>query len=566
VKQREHGPNDFVEKGFPCESPSCGSSDAMALYSDGHRYCFSCRTAFHDDRPPPQHTPQRSALMDSLSAVLEAASPRALSGRKLTQETCAQWDYGSRQNARGEWEQLAVYRDPQGQIVGVKIRNIGHDGTGKDFSWIGKSEGNLYGRHKWSAGGKRLVITEGEIDCLSVSQAYSHKWPVVSVPNGAAEASKAVAKNLEWIASFDEVVLCFDMDEPGRKAAADCAQLLPPGKAKIAKLPEKDANECLKKGKQEALTLALWNAEPYRPDGIIDARDLTEICLKPSTWGLPWPWKDLTDWTYGRRYGEVYTIGAGTGAGKSDWEVEVVASTISGETRDGAANFPPEACAIFAYEAGAATTKKAIAGKLGRRRFHIPKEEALWDDDELRAVLQDMDQRMWGNGGKLFINDSRGAADWDAVKDRARYLCHAEEVRHFFIDPISALATEEDEERKFLDRMVLEAAKLAVELDACLYLFSHLSRPKDGPSHEEGGQVKLSQFRGSHGIGMFSNFVFGLERNQQAEDEDERCVTRMRSVKDRYTGNSIGKTFGLHYDTLAGTLDTLRISSKVDDE
>lgn len=565
---KQHDPNEFVEKGLPCESPSCGSSDAMALYSDGHRYCFSCRTSFHDPRPDteerPQY-PQRSALMDTIGSIRETATARALNGRKLTQETCAQWDYLTRQNAKGEWEQLAVYRDPQGQIVGIKIRNVGEDGSKKEFSWVGKSEGNLYGRHRWSSNGKRLIITEGEIDCLSVSQAYSHKWPVVSVPNGAAEAAKAIAKNLEWISSFEEVVLCFDMDEPGRKAAKEAAALLPPGKARIANLPEKDANECLKKGKQEALTLALWNAEPYRPDGIIDARDLTEICLTPTSWGLPWPWKPLTDWTYGRRYGEVYTIGAGTGIGKSDWEAEVIASTISGETRDGQGTFDPQACAVFAYEAGAATTKKAIAGKLAMRRFHIPKEEALWEDDDLRAVLHRMDTELWFSGGKLFINDSRGAADWDAVKDRARYLRHAEGVRHFFVDPISALATDEDEERKFLDRMVLEAAQLAVELDACLYLFSHLSRPKDGPSHEEGGQVKLSQFRGSHGIGMFSNFVFGLERNQQAEDEDERCVTRMRSVKDRYTGNSIGKTFALHYDVLAGTLDTLRVSSKVDE-
>ena len=46
----------------------------------------------------------------------------------------------------------------------------------------------LWGQHLWkSAKGKRLVITEGEIDCMTVGQLLETKWPVVSLPNGAAE-------------------------------------------------------------------------------------------------------------------------------------------------------------------------------------------------------------------------------------------------------------------------------------------------------------------------------------------------------------------------------------------
>ena len=38
-----------------------------------------------------------------------------------------------------------------------------------------------------------------------------------------------------------QVVLMFDMDEPGREAAAECAPLFSPGKCAIAELPVKDA-------------------------------------------------------------------------------------------------------------------------------------------------------------------------------------------------------------------------------------------------------------------------------------------------------------------------------------
>jgi len=48
--------------------------------------------------------------------------------------------------------------------------------------------------------------------------------------------------------------------------------------------------------------------------------------------------------------------------------------------------------------------------------------------------------------------------------------------------------------------------------------------------------------------------MFGMERNQQAEDEDERQRTVFRVLKDRYTGQSTGKTFILSYDRDTGLL------------
>jgi twinkle protein len=555
----EGSTSELVQKGFPCEA--CGSSDAVALYDDGHTHCFAC--ADHRNQQA-ELTSAANSIRErdpKLAAIMDLGVVRAIPSRGLTQATCEFWDYTTRQNNRGEWEQLAPYRDEHGTLVGVKLRNIGVDGQAKAFSWEGSAKGQLFGRHKWGSGGRMLTILEGEIDTLTVSQCNSHKFPVVGVPNGAAEAAKCIAKNVEWINTFDKVIFGYDMDGPGRQAAVECAKLLPPGKAFIATWDGKDPNEMLKAGKVEAITKAIWNAKPYRPDGIIDARDLTALCLDPIVEGIPWPWEFMTKWTYGRRPREVVTIGAGTGIGKTDALYEIIASTISGKTKY-ASEYEPEACAVFGYEAGAATTKKAIAGKLWRRRFHIPQDDsgASWTDDELREAMGYMDQTLWGRGGRLFINDSFGAADWQAVIERTRYLVHAEGVKHVFVDPISALVTGEEDERKLLDKLVLEASSLAVELNITVYLMSHLTRPAMGASHEEGGHTRLNQFRGSNGIGMFSHFVFGLERNQQADDEVARCETRWRSLKDRYTGNSLGKTHALVYDVLAGTLDEPKVT------
>lgn len=560
---KEHEESALVEKGLPCpDQVACGSSDGAALYDDGHTFCFVCKKVFRDDEASgiQARTHERLRMGGSAEAQELLATGRlsSIRSRHLTRETCERWGYLLRKTPSGD-EHLAPYRDEHGTLMGVKVRRVGTpEEPLKDFYIVGDVKETPFGRHLWGSGGKQLTIVGGEIDSLTVSQAWDHKFPVTSPPKGETNAAKWVAKNLDWINSFEKVVIGLDMDEPGRAASVECARLLPPGKAFIAKWSAKDPNEMLQKGMTNRdITGCLYNAEPYRPDGILDARSLTERCLAPVVVGIPWPWTFMTEWTYGRRYGEVYTFGAGTGIGKSDWLAEVIASTITGETKGGD-RFEPQGFALFGFESGPATSKKQIAGKIARRRFHIPQTGGPtdWTDEELAATMARMDGPVWDAGGRLFINDSFGAADWEECIARMRFLRYAEGVRHFAVDPISALVTGEEDERKLLDAIVLQASQLSVELDSCLYLLSHLTRPGIGPSHEEGGQTSLKQFRGSNGIGMFSTFVFGAERNQQAEDESERGITTVRSLKDRYTGNSLGKTSKLHYDSIHGTLDS----------
>ena len=67
---------------------------------------------------------------------------------------------------------------------------------------------------------------------MTVSQLLG-TWPVVSVPNGASSALKYIKGNLEFVNSYEEIVLMFDMDDAGQEAARKVAEILPPGRAKI---------------------------------------------------------------------------------------------------------------------------------------------------------------------------------------------------------------------------------------------------------------------------------------------------------------------------------------------
>lgn len=544
--------NELIEKGLPC--PACSSSDALALYSDGHSFCFSCRKSFKGDKPPERSTVKSSTKASSdvdIAEALKGFSYKALLSRKINLETCQKFGYMVRQRPSGAVDHAAIYRDANGQPLWLKIRHCGtKEEPAKGFSIVGPSDDTFFGQHLWSKGGKRLVIAGGELDALTVSQAMDNQWPVVSPPKGENGLEKAIRAQLQWVLSFDEVVLGMDMDKVGREANLAAAHLLPAGKVKIAKWTQKDPNEMLLKGEGKEVIRCVWNAEVVHPDGIVDAR---EVDMSRPTMGLPWPWRNMTNWTLGRRPGEVYTFGGGTGLGKSDTLYEVVSADIQGRNREGD-TWEPQKWAMFTYEAGPGRVKLEILSKVAQKRFKIPQghPKCLWTEADYTAAMELLDIQC---GGRLFLMDGKGAPDWERVKDLARFLKHTHGVAHFAVDPVSAMVAGEDEERKMLDGLFIDAANLAEELQASFYIFSHLTRPKEGKGHEEGAPVRLGQFRGSNGIGMFSAFVIGYERDQSADTPEERCVATIRMVKDRLLGDSTGETFKLHYDRLSGTLD-----------
>jgi twinkle protein len=431
--------------------------------------------------------------------------------------------------------QAATYYTPDGTAAvaqKVRMRN-------KEFTVVGDIRlAGLYGQHLFRDKGKMVVITEGEIDAMSVSQLQQHKYPVVSVPNGAQGAKKAIARQLEWLLGFDHTILMFDNDDQGRAAALKCAQLFPPGRCKIANLPLKDANDMLVASRGEELINAMWGAKTYRPDGLVTLAEVRAEVLKEPEQGLPWYMPTLTKLTYGRRLGECYAFGAGTGVGKTDWLVQQIAFDLT-ELK--------ESVGLFFLEQQPAETVKRVAGKVCGKRFHVPSDVAGWVQHDLEGALDLLQGR-----AALHLYDHFGSAKWEVIQSRIRYLARSEGVRLFYLDHLTALAAEEPDERRALEGIMANIGGLVKELNIVLHFVSHLATP-DGKPHEEGGRVMIRHFKGSRAIGFWSHFMFGLERNQQP-DPDEDGTTTFRVLKDRYTGDATGKIFHINYDSATGML------------
>src|SRR5690606_10380344 len=227
-----------------------------------------------------------------------------------------------------------------------------------------------FGAQAWPKTGRKIVVTEGEIDALSMSQAQSNKYLVVSIGCVAGgKVRKYMARYGDYFAGFEEVVRKFDTDEPGRRAAEEAARVLG-ARARIAELPEgyKDANEMLVAGKVKELLDAMWRAKPYRPEGIVDMADLRDIAKERPRLGLSWCFPTLTKLTYGKRIGELYAVGAGTGVGKTDFLTQDMVHMVREHGQK---------IGIFSLEQSPAETVLRLVGKNARRPLHIPDE---WDE------------------------------------------------------------------------------------------------------------------------------------------------------------------------------------------
>ena len=457
---------------------------------------------------------------------------RDLQRRGIREDTCRKWGYGVAE-FKGSTVQVAEYRDESGQVVAQKIRT-----RAKDFLTLGEGRSlGLWGAHLWRDGGKMLVVTEGELDALSVSQAQGNKWPVVSVPNGAAGAARSVRKEVEWLERFDSVIFMFDQDEPGQQAARDCAMVLSPGKAKVATLPLKDANDMIVAGRSKELINSIWDAKTYRPDGVVPGEELWDkVSAEDQSESVEYPWAGLNAKTYGIRQGEIVTLTSGTGQGKSlvcrEWQLWMLQN---GHT-----------IGIVSLEENVRQSSRSLMG------LHLGSPPHRWEEDDITLEKQRAAFDETVGSGRCVLYDHWGSLDSDNLLSRIRYMAKGLGCTHIFLDHLSIVISGigDGDERRLIDNTMTRLRSLVEELNIALVVVSHLKRP-EGRAHEEGAKVSLSHLRGSGAIAQLSDICIALERDQQ--DADSSNVTRLRVLKNRYTGDT-GLACSVEYDPETGRL------------
>lgn len=457
-----------------------------------------------------------------------------LKARHITLETCQKYNYGIAKDHHGNHLHVASYVDKFGKVIAQKCRTID-----KKFMWYGDTKhvqdaGTLFGRHLFKPGNKRIIITEGEIDALTCFQVLGSKWPVVSLINGAASAKTTITKNLDYLESFDEIVICFDQDDAGRKATQDVIELFQPGKAKIVTLPLKDPNEMLVQGRIEDLKTALWGAEEHTPQGFVDASNLLDDLVDYSiTKNASYPFPLLDETTYGLRKGELVTVTAGTGTGKSTFCQYIAHHLLQNNN-----------CENIGYLALEESIKKTALSILSFSKgspLHMSKDPLKKED--LKGHFDKLFSK-----GRLHLYDHFGSCKSDDLLNKIRYLVKAKNCGWIFLDHISMVLSgdSDGDERRKIDALMTKLRCLVEELGCGMVVVSHLRRKNsashgknsENKTHEEGGHISLSDLRGSQSIAQISDIVIALTRDQQEQSEYLRNSIRLHVLKNRFTGET----------------------------
>ncbi|MDD5010369.1 MAG: toprim domain-containing protein, partial [Syntrophorhabdaceae bacterium] len=202
-----------------------------------------------------------------------------------------------------------------GELVNMKYRSITDK---RRMSMETGAEPVLFNRDQVKDK-TRLVITEGEFDCMALQQ---YGISSVSVPNGASGMTW-VENEWEYLESFKEIFICFDNDEAGDAGALALARRVGMEKCRRVRLICKDANECLMTGTTlETMLDCIDGAQDIKPETIVNARHFREdigklFALGRELFGIKTPWEKLDGILKGWRPGEVTVWSGKSGAGKS---------------------------------------------------------------------------------------------------------------------------------------------------------------------------------------------------------------------------------------------------------
>ena len=410
-------------------------------------------------------------------------------------------------------------------IVGYKVRQIP-----KDFRSIGKIKG-LFGQLQFNSG-KRLVITEGELDAMTVAQAYYDKYGVVypAVSISGASNTKELLEQRDWVRSFEEVILWFDGDDPGREATEKAARIIGADKVKIATCPEKDASDLYTKNKENGSKLvlsAIYDAKPWSPAGIISSANTWEK-YKNSDLGEYIPWGEyagcLNEKIYGRRLGSITMLTSGTGMGKTSFVKEDQYHLL--KTTD----FKIGVCSLEESIHEAVINIMALHAN---KRIQLP--DVTMTDEEERKLWEDT----MGGDRFLFLDHQGSLAD-DSLISKIEFMalsgCKAIYLDHV---TIAVSESEGDSVNAAIDKLMSDLLKIVKRYGVWICVISHLRKtPNNSKSFEEGAVPSEDDLKGSGALKQVPMQTIAMSRNKLEKDPIKRNTSLLWILKDRFTGRS----------------------------
>jgi len=511
------------------------SKDNLAVYSDGQTHCFSCGKHGFSTENKKKQRKNIYFVKDNKHETVQTNDDDdswihdyrgefcSLTDRNLRAETLEKFKVKCEKDADGKIiKHHYPYYNQKGEMVGMKTRLV----DSKKFFCSGNasSDNQLFGQNLFQAGGKFVTVLEGEIDALSGFEASGSRWANVSVGVGV-QCVANIKANLEWLDSFETVVICFDNDEVGRESAQKIAPLLGPNKCKILTLAKyKDVSDYVSNNDSKAYIDEWWNySKEYTVSGVATVEDMRNALLDyRDTELIPLP-ESFGNLNYmmrgGIARGELVSIIAHTSIGKT---------TILNELIYHFATKTKEKIGCFMVEDSIDETIRKVVSVSTGENLQLVKPKELNVDSIMDEALD------IGFASRIQLhNDGGGSIDLEEMFSKIRYFVKGLNCTVILVDPlhtaIKNLSNENIEE--VMDRFI----KLCKETKVAVILSTHTRKPDDG-SHPH----KISEYdvKGSGAIPQACHTNILFSRDKLAEDEYTKNSTRIRVPKLRRTGQT----------------------------
>ena len=537
-----------IEKKIQCpvcaEEGADNKGDNLVYFDNGTRYCFLCEADTSTDKSEGVKKTYNKQVVKEKN--MKHGDLIALPSRGISVETCVKYNYRTSEN-----EQIANYCDINGQPVMQKVR-----GAGKKFYITGDTShsSDLYGMHLFTPDERVFItITEGEIDALSVAQAFNCKYPVVSLPTGADKSGsgvrKILSKHLKYLQGFKYVVLAFDNDKPGAASAKACLDLFEPGKVRVVTYDKsevciqgvdrqvKDASDLLQAGKVRDLQAAIYNAVEFMPEPILTGSRLVDKLNNYKVNTSPWPWEEANNTIGHIHRPALYTIAAKPGVGKTAFVADIMRDTISKGGK----------VAIISLEESIQKVLIKMTSIIhGVDLSHaynrdFTKEEISLCEDTAKNII-------------VYDHTTYGS-DIETICTNIPHMVRGAGAKIVIFDNLSYSATGAgSNERIAIDQAIIKLKDSTTKDDYTMFNVCHLKRSSQNDDEES--SLSAESIRGSGGIEMYSDYIIGLDRNTKADDTTIRNTLNIQILKDRFSGNDLGKDFNLFYNQEKSRLET----------
>ena len=375
---------------------------------------------------------------------------------------------------------------------------------------------------------KPLVITEGELDCLSVIESG---WQnVVSIPYGAGKNKDDwIEKNFDWLDQFNSIIIWFDNDLPGIQSRKDACARIGTWKTEFVNLPIKnkkedgkevtlkDANEVLFHLGKKAVLDYIRDAEEMPVPNVSDLADIDDFDIETAP-GLVTSLDNLNKIIYKFIYGSLVILTGKRGSGKSVFLNQAFVCDVLESGED---------VFIYSGELGTSVLKHWIETPLIGREHITMKNDFVRKFDE----KEKQEMRDWYRGRIWAYDDLNN--DIEQILNRAINITRKFGAKVWVIDNLMSLdigITGDGNQWIKQKELVVKLVSLALTYGVLIVLVSH-PRKAGTSQFEVTNRLSADDVAGSGDIGNISHYIIVGSSLYAKRNEREKPIKRMVVIK-----------------------------------